>query len=79
MNKIFSRVIHERLKTVLPEIISMEQTYFVQGRSIAENVLLVQEIISEIRKRGKTLNIVIKLDMMKTYDRVEWLFKTNVL
>uniref|UniRef100_A0A3Q7IXR0 Reverse transcriptase domain-containing protein n=1 Tax=Solanum lycopersicum TaxID=4081 RepID=A0A3Q7IXR0_SOLLC len=79
VNKIFSRIIHERLKIVLPGIISPEQTGFVQWRSIVENVLLVQEIITEIRKRGKSPNLVIKLDMMKAYERVEWLFMTKVL
>lgn len=79
VNKIFSRIIHERIKRVLPEIVSHEQAGFVQGRSIVENILLVQEIITEIRKRGKHPNIVIKLDMMKAYDRVEWFFLTKVL
>ncbi|XP_059315814.1 uncharacterized protein LOC132066528 [Lycium ferocissimum] len=43
---------------------------FVHGRSIIENVLLAQEIVIDIRKRGKPINIVIKLDMAKAYDRV---------
>lgn len=79
VNKIFSRIIYERMKKVLPKMISKEQTGFVQGRSIAENILLVQEIITDIRKRGKRPNMVIKLDMMKAYDRVEWSFLMNVL
>lgn len=79
VNKIFSRIIHERIKMVLPLIISPEQAEFVQGKSIAENVLLVQEIITEIKKRGKPPNMVIKIDMMKAYDRVEWLYLTMVL
>ncbi|XP_047253649.1 uncharacterized protein LOC124887771 [Capsicum annuum] len=37
------------------------------------------EIISEIRKRGKPPNMLIKQDLMKAYDRVEWLFLTKVL
>ncbi|KAH0651903.1 hypothetical protein KY284_031815 [Solanum tuberosum] len=37
------------------------------------------EIIAEIRKRGKPPNLVNKLDMMKAYDMVEWLFLTKVL
>lgn len=40
---------------------------------------MVQEIISEIRKRGKPLNIVIKQDMMKAYNRVDRLFLTKIL
>lgn len=41
MNKVFSRIIHERLKPVLPLFISKEQAGFVKGRSIMENVLMV--------------------------------------
>ncbi|XP_015160507.1 uncharacterized protein [Solanum tuberosum] len=39
------------------------------GRNITENVLLAQEIIGDIRLRGKPDNVVIKLDMAKAYNR----------
>ncbi|XP_060170557.1 uncharacterized protein LOC132601491 [Lycium barbarum] len=67
-----SRVVHDRLEVVLPQLISINQAGFVQGRSIIENVLLAQEIVTDIRKRGKPANVVIKLDMAKAYDRVSW-------
>lgn len=80
VNKIFSRVIHESLVGLLPNLISDEQSGFVKGRSIIENVLLTQEIITDIRLRTKVgPNVVIKLDMTKTYDRLSWLFLTNVV
>lgn len=60
------------------EIISEEQAGFVQGRSITENILVVQEVVSEIRKRPKVPNMVTKLDMMKAYDMVDWLYLTKV-
>lgn len=60
-------------------MISPEQAGFVQGKSIAENVLVVRKIVAEIRKRGKPPNMVMKLDMMKAYDRVQWLYLTKVL
>lgn len=50
-----------------------------KGRYIIENVLLTQEIVTDIRKRDKPANIVIKLDMTKSYDRVSWLFLTKVM
>ncbi|XP_070002802.1 uncharacterized protein [Nicotiana sylvestris] len=40
VDKIFSRVIHERLVELLPNIISEEQAGFVKGRSIVENVVI---------------------------------------
>ncbi|XP_059306377.1 uncharacterized protein LOC132057790 [Lycium ferocissimum] len=78
-NKIISRVLHERIVTVLPGIISNTQTGFVKGRSIVENVLLAQEIIRDINKRNKLHNVVVKLDMAKAYDMVSWIFLTKVL
>nr|XP_016480745.1 PREDICTED: uncharacterized protein LOC107801860 [Nicotiana tabacum] len=79
-NKIISKVIHERLVGFLLNIISEEQARFVKGRSIVENVLLTQEIITDIRLRTKAgPNVVIELDMTKVYDRLSWLFLTKVL
>ncbi|XP_019252907.1 PREDICTED: uncharacterized protein LOC109231725 [Nicotiana attenuata] len=74
------RVIHERLVGMLPNLISEEQAGFVKGRSIVENIMLTQEIITDIRLRTKAgPNVVIKLDMTKAYDRLSWLFLTKVL
>lgn len=70
---------HDRLKSILPRVIFKNQSVFVKGRCIIENVLLTQEIVTDIRKRGKTANVVIKLDMDKAYERVSWLYLTRVL
>ncbi|XP_075101724.1 uncharacterized protein LOC142177156 [Nicotiana tabacum] len=79
-NKLILRVIHERLVGLLPNIISEEHVGFVKGRSIVENVLLTQEIITDIRRRTKAgPNVVMKLDMTKAYDKLSWLFLTKVL
>ncbi|XP_070041120.1 uncharacterized protein [Nicotiana tomentosiformis] len=51
---------------------------FVKGRSIVENILLTQKIVTDIRKRGRPSNVVIKLDMAKAYDRLSWLFLRKV-
>lgn len=64
---------------VLPKLISQNQSEFVKERSIAKNVLLAQEIIKDISKRNKNVNVVVKFDMEKTYDRVFWIFLTKVL
>lgn len=79
LNKVISRVIHKRLEVFLPSIISKNQSRFVKGINIIENVLLAQEIVTDIKKRGKPANVVIKLYMAKTYDRVSWCFLARVL
>lgn len=50
MNKSMSREIHEILVEVLHRIIFNNQSSFIKGRSIAENVLLAQEIIRDFNK-----------------------------
>lgn len=62
-----------RLYVVLPDIISPEQSGFVYGRIIQDNIFLAQELIQSIRKKVRGGNIVIKLDMHKTYDSVNLL------
>ncbi|XP_060211803.1 uncharacterized protein LOC132639368 [Lycium barbarum] len=79
INKIISRVLHGKLDHILPRLISTNQSGFVKGRNIIEIVLLTLEIVSDIKLRGKTTNVVLKLDMTKAYDRVSWLFLTKVL
>ncbi|XP_058075655.1 uncharacterized protein LOC131224123 [Magnolia sinica] len=72
--KILSKIIAARLSKILPSIISPEQGAFIQGRAILENIALAQELFREINKKVRGGNIVLKLDMEKAYDRVEWGF-----
>ncbi|XP_019226229.1 PREDICTED: uncharacterized protein LOC109207710 [Nicotiana attenuata] len=68
-----------KLEKILPSLISANQSGFVKGRSIFENILLTQEIVTDIRLRGKPANVVIKLDMAKAYDRVSWKYLLHVV
>lgn len=43
--KIYSKVIANRLKVIMPKLIFKEQTGFVPGRSILDGILIVQEVI----------------------------------
>ncbi|XP_004248595.1 uncharacterized protein [Solanum lycopersicum] len=78
-NKIISKIISTRFGLILPGIIFENQSGFVKGRSIAENILLAQEIINGIKKPKEGSNVVIKLDMVKAYDRVSWTYTCLVL
>lgn len=79
INKVMSRVLRDRLEKFLPSLISSNQSGFVKGRSIFENILLTREIVTDIRLRSKPANVVIKLDMAKAYDKVSWKYLLRVL
>ncbi|WMV41202.1 hypothetical protein MTR67_034587 [Solanum verrucosum] len=78
-NKIISKLLSMRLPTILPLLLSDNQSGFVRGRSITESIMLAQEITHGIKKPQIGNNVVIKLDMAKAYDRVSWSFICLVL
>ena len=74
MNKIISKLLTARLAPILPLIVAPKQSGFIQGRLLSDNVLLAKELFHEIWKGVVSPNMVLKLDMEKAYDRVQWPF-----
>ena len=74
--KMISKTIVNRLKPIMPLIISEFQSAFVPTRLITDNILAAFESIHAIKRRGgsKLKKMVLKLDMSKAYDRVECTF-----
>ncbi|XP_012853800.1 PREDICTED: uncharacterized protein LOC105973324 [Erythranthe guttata] len=79
--KIGSKCIANRLKPILPGIISPTQSAFVSKRLITDNVLVAFEVNHFIRTNtSKNSNFMaVKLDISKAYDRIEWIFLKKTL
>ena len=69
--KIVTKAITKRFEKVLPSIINPDQTGYVKGCYIGENVWLIQDIIEHTNLTGKK-GIAIFLDFKKAFDSIEW-------
>ena len=71
--KILAKVLANRLKKLLPRIISQKQSAFVSGRSITDNVLVAFQIIHLMKRKnkGKQGDVAFKIDISKAYDKID--------
>ena len=75
-----SKILTSRLKPLLDRFISPIQSAFVAGRAISENFIITDEIIHLMgKKKGRGGLMLLKMDMEKAYDRLEWNFLKQTL
>lgn len=79
--RIISKVLANRLKGYISKIISQTQCAFVLGRHIANNTILASEIANYMFRWRcwKQSFALIKLDISKAYDMIEWGFLHRIL
>lgn len=71
--KVISKLLETRLKQILPDIISHNQSAFLRGRQIIDNVAIAMECFKHIRSgKKKNKSCVVKIDLFKALDRLEW-------
>ena len=67
-----------RLHPLLPLIISPKWVRFVEGRKILDGIIFVHEATHSL-KTSKTLGMLLKLDLSKSYDKLNWNFLAGIL
>ncbi|XP_078170094.1 uncharacterized protein LOC144564360 [Carex rostrata] len=71
--RLLMKIIASRLQPHMQTIISKNQTAFLKNRSIADNTILLREIIQSFQsKEYKDQSFLLKADINKAFDKVRW-------
>lgn len=71
--KIFSKIIVERLKPLMRDFVGPKQVSFIPKRQTTNNIIVAQEMIRSLRwRKGKRGAMIVKIDLEKAYNRIDW-------
>ena len=78
MYKIMAKLLANRLRVVLPDLIDERQSAFIKNRHILHGILILNEVVDEAIWRKKPA-MMFKVDFEKAYDSVSWSFLDYML
>ena len=76
--KIAAKSIANRIQATLPKLINNDQTGFIKGRFIGENIRLIDSIINYTANTNIP-GLILLLDFEKAFDTLEWPFIEKTL
>jgi hypothetical protein len=76
--KIFSKALSLHLGPKLNELIAANQSTFIRGRTIQDNIMLVSQSMKTFQTR-RTPALFLKLDIARAFDSLSWPFLLEVL
>ncbi|GKD67491.1 hypothetical protein Tco_1309599 [Tanacetum coccineum] len=66
------KFITSRIKKVLGKLVNINQSAFVAGRQIQDNILLTQELLKGYDRKGGPSRVAFKIDIQKAYDTITY-------
>lgn len=71
--KIVSKVIVNRIRLFMQQLISPFQVVFIPGRKDLDNIIITQEILHSMeRKKGRSGVMTLKINLEKAFDKLEF-------
>jgi len=64
---------------VIASIITETQSGFIPGRKVADNVIMAHELVKTYTRKHISPRCMIKVDIQKAYDTVDWRFLEQML
>lgn len=79
--KIVSKMLSNRLKCILNDIISYNQSAFFPHKHITDNIMVSYEVMHYMNRKTKRKHgfATIKIDIRKDYDQMEWGYLEAIL
>lgn len=78
--KLIIKIIVFRMKPLFHKIIGPSQASFFQNRRASDHAIIVQEFITHFKKiKGKQGSMILKIDLEKIFNRLEWSFIRDTL
>ncbi|GJX74351.1 hypothetical protein Tco_0312946, partial [Tanacetum coccineum] len=77
--KCISKILTNRIIDGIKEVVSDNQSAFVPGRRISDNILITQELMHNYHRNRGPPRCAFKIDIQKAYDTVDWRFLGCVL
>ncbi|CAN1125969.1 LINE-1 reverse transcriptase homolog [Linum perenne] len=78
--KLVTKCLANRIQGSMASLVHHTQSSFVPGRHITDNIIILQEVVhSMMGMKGRNGQMILKIDLAKAYDRVEWSFLNDTL
>lgn len=78
--KLVSKILANWLQGVIAKLVGPFQKSFISGLVVLDSIVTAQEVIHSLqRRKGRRGGMIVKVDLEKAYDRVDWRFLSQVL
>ncbi|XP_071715148.1 uncharacterized protein [Rutidosis leptorrhynchoides] len=76
--KILSKLLANRIRSVIDKLVGVEQSAFIRGRSILDIILIANKLVGDV-KNNKARCFIFKADFEKAFDSARWNFLFDIM